>query len=432
MAIVCGTDLSEESLNGLAAALAIAGKRGDRDLVLVNVIDPDSIGASESTRERVAAGARQRIDADAARLAPGTDVRVRGEVLLGPPVASLIATTETEGGDLLVVTSQGAGKSEGRTLGSTAAALVAAASVPVLIVRDSAPFIAWAAGDRPLKLLIGLDDSASCVPAVGLVKALRGAGPVDVVVGHVYYADEAARRYGVRARSMVDVDPELDKLIVRDLERQIGTMPGEGTVTYKARAGLGRIGDHLLELADQEKVDVVVVGTRQKGGLGRLSSVSALVLYDAKQAVWCVPARAAIGKAEVPRFRVAVVATDLSDFGNQAVPYAYTVLGERGGEVHLVHVRDEDHEGVDEATLHRRLQALVPAGQVGVVTQTHVVIGDDAAQAIGEATERLGADVVVLASRGRAGITRALLGSVADKVLRHTRRPVLVLRPPAE
>jgi nucleotide-binding universal stress UspA family protein len=74
----------------------------------------------------------------------------------------------------------------------------------------------------------------------------------------------------------------------------------------------------------------------------------------------------------------------------------------------------------------------VPAGQVGVVTQTHVVIGDDAAQAIGEATERLGADVVVLASRGRAGITRALLGSVADKVLRHTRRPVLVLRPPAE
>ncbi len=432
MAIVCGTDLSEESLIGLAAALAIATRRGDSDLVLVNVIDPDKIGDSDAAREVVARSARARIETDAARLAEGMTVRVRGEVLLGPPVASLIATTETEGGDLLVVTSQGHGKTSSRTLGSTAAAVVEAASVPVLVVRDSEPFVAWAAGDRPLRILIGLDDSASCLPAIGLVKTLRAAGPVDVIVGHVYYADEAARRYGVKLHSMVDADPVLDRLVVRDVERQLGALPGEGKVVIRARPGLGRIGDHLLELADAEQVDALVVGTRQKGGLGRLSSVSALVLYDAKQAVWAVPARAALGKVDVPRFRVAVVATDLSDFGNQAVPFAYTTLGERGGEVHLVHIRDEDHEGVDEATLHRRLQALVPGGQTGVISKTHVITGDDAAQAIGETAERLGADVVVLVSRGRAGITRVLLGSVADKVLRSCRRPVLVLRPPTE
>ena len=364
MAIVCGTDLSEESLTGLAAALAIANRRGDRDLVLVTVIDPETIDDSDSARDAIASSARARIDADAARLAAGSTTRVRGEVLIGPPVGSLIATTETEGSDLLVVTSQGHGKTAGRTLGSTAAAVVEAASVPVLVVRDSAPFVAWAAGDRPLKILIGLDDSASCVPAIALIKLLRAAGPVDVVVGHVYYADQAARRYGVKVHSMVDADPALEKLIVRDLERQLGPLPGEGTITYKARPGLGRIGDHLLELADGEQVDVVVVGTRQKGGLGRLSSVSALVLYDAKQAVWCVPARS-VGRLEVPRFRVAVVATDLSDFGNQAVPYAYTVLGERGGEVHLVLIRDEGHEGIEEAVLHQRLSALVPSGQTG-------------------------------------------------------------------
>ncbi len=431
MAIVCGTDLSEESLTGLAAALAIANRRGDRDLVLVTVIDPETIDDSDSARDAIASSARTRIDADAARLAAGSNTRVRGEVLIGPPVGSLIATTETEGSDLLVVTSQGHGKSAGRTLGSTAAAVVEAASVPVLVVRDSAPFVAWAAGDRPLKILIGLDDSASCVPAIGLIKLLRAAGPVDVVVGHVYYADQAARRYGVKAHSMVDADPALEKLIVRDLERQLGPLPGEGAITYKARPGLGRVGDHLLELADGEQVDVVVVGTRQKGGLGRLSSVSALVLYDAKQAVWCVPARS-IGRLEVPRFRVAVVATDLSDFGNQAVPYAYTVLGERGGEVHLVLIRDEGHEGIEEAALHQRLSALVPNGQGGVISKTHVITADDAAQAIGGAAERLGADVVVLASRGRTGLSRMFLGSTADKVLRTCRRPVLVLRPPSE
>jgi nucleotide-binding universal stress UspA family protein len=432
MAIVCGTDLSEESLTGLAAALAIARRRGDEDLVLVNVIDPDSIDDTERARDAAAAGARGRIDADAARLAEGLSLRVRGEVVLGPPVPSLLATCETEGGDLLVVTSQGHGKAADRTLGSTAAALVAAASVPVLVVRDSAPFVAWASGERPLRVLIGVDDSASCVPAIALLKTLRAAGPVDVVLGHVYYADEAGRRYGVKPTSMVDADPELEGLIVRDLTRQLGVVPGEGTITIRARPGLGRIGDHLLELADAEQVDVIVVGTRQKGGLGRLSSVSSLVLYDAKQAVWCVPAQAAIGKSEVPRFRVALVATDLSPFGDQAVPYAYSLLGDRGGEVHLVHVRDEEHEGVDAATDHERLARLIPPGRAGVVSKTHVIHGDDPGEVIGAAAERLGADVVVVASRGRTGITRALLGSVVDKVLRSCRQPVLVLRPPTE
>ena len=115
MAIVCGTDLSEESLTGLAAAIAIATRRGDRDLVLVTVIDPDSIvGDDDGAREAVAHSARTRIEADAGRLGHGSSTQVRGEVLIGPPVASLIATTETEGGDLLVVTSQGEGKTEHR------------------------------------------------------------------------------------------------------------------------------------------------------------------------------------------------------------------------------------------------------------------------------------------------------------------------------
>jgi nucleotide-binding universal stress UspA family protein len=39
---------------------------------------------------------------------------------------------------------------------------------------------------------------------------------------------------------------------------------------------------------------------------------------------------------------------------------------------------------------------------------------------------------VCIASHGRTGLTRALMGSVADKLLRACRRPVLILRPPTE
>lgn len=433
MAIVCGTDLSELSLDGLTAALAIGQRRGDPDLVLIHVLDTSQLDTDdEAATEALATAARQRLELDAARLAAGASLRVRSHVVIGPTVPSLIASTEVEGGSLLVIAATSHASSDQHKLGSMARQLAEAARVPLLIVRSAAGFVDWAAGTRPLRVMIGLDESASCEPAIAQLKLLRQAGPVDVVVAHIYYADEAARRYGLRNHSMVDADPELERLLIRDLERRLGALPGEGTLRFQPRIGLGRIGDHLLEVADASNTDLLLIGTRQKGGIGRLSSVASVVLHDAKQSVWCVPAAVHLGRSEVPRFRVAVVATDLSDLGNHAVPYGYTLVGENGGEVHLVHVRDKDRDGSDPRAVEAELLAQVPPNQSGVVTRVHVLSGDDPARVIGEAAERLGADVVVVASRGRAGITRALLGSVADKLLRTCRRPVLVLRPPSE
>ena len=56
-----------------------------------------------------------------------------------------------------------------------------------------------------------------------------------------------------------------------------------------------------------------------------------------------------------------------------------------------------------------------------------VRIGTPAAEIVKAATE-WPADVVVIGSHGRAGVLRALLGSVAEAVLRHAPCPVLVVR----
>jgi nucleotide-binding universal stress UspA family protein len=124
--------------------------------------------------------------------------------------------------------------------------------------------------------------------------------------------------------------------------------------------------------------------------------------------------------------RIALVATDLSSFANRAVPYAFALTAP-GGDVHVVHVVKDDAE-VDDAEVTRALLALTPAGVKQKVT-VHIVRGDDAAIALAQAAARLGVDVVCIASHGRSGITRALVGSVADRLLHATRVPVLVLRP---
>jgi len=50
------------------------------------------------------------------------------------------------------------------------------------------------------------------------------------------------------------------------------------------------------------------------------------------------------------------------------------------------------------------------------------------ADTILDTTARIGADLVVIGSHGRGGLSRALLGSVAEAVLRRSRVPVLVIR----
>jgi nucleotide-binding universal stress UspA family protein len=427
MPIVCGTDLSESSHEALAAAVAIATRRGDSELLLVNVLD--SASADDAARDALVASARRRIDADAARFASGTSLTIRSEVLVGPAVPTLLAFAETEGAEMVVVSSKGYTNSPIYRLGGTSERVAQASETPVLVVRDSGPFVAWAKGERALKVLVGVDESASCEAAIRFVKALRRVGPADIILGQVYYADEAARRYGVKVSSLVDPNPEIERLLARDLERRFGQAGGQGALLARPMRGLGRIGDHLLELADAEAVDMVVVGTRHRGGLGRLASVSSLVLHDARQSVMCIPPVGALADSEVPSIRIALVATDLSDFGNRAVPYAYGLVGDRG-EVHLVHVI-ESH-GPDEAALKNQLEHIAPRAAASIPTFAHVVRGDDPARSIAETAERVGADVICIASHGRSGLSRALVGSVADKLLRACRQPVLVLRPPEE
>jgi nucleotide-binding universal stress UspA family protein len=352
---------------------------------------------------------------------------VRAELVVGPPDETLVGLAETERSDLIVIAAQSHGDRASR-LGTTAANVIARTHVPVIVVRDPAPWLAFARGDRPLRILLGIDDSATCDLGVQWTLALGKRGPIDVVLGAIYYPDDAAAHYGLPARSLVETDPEIERLMQRDLIRRFAGSAASASPSVRAcaRRGLGRIGDHMIELANDEHVDAIVVGTGQKTGLGRLGSVSSVIVEAAPESVVCVPPQAVVVTQAVPALQQALVATDLSQFANRAVPYAFA-LTQPGGEVHLLHVVKDDAE-LDEAELIRQLHALAPAGAPQQV-RAHVARGDDTATTIAQCAARFGVDVICIASHGRSGITRALVGSVADRLLRVTRLPVLVLRP---
>ena len=153
---------------------------------------------------------------------------------------------------------------------------------------------------------------------------------------------------------------------------------------------------------------------------------------------------------KIPSIRRVLVPTDLSELSNRAIPYAYGLVG-AGGAVHLLYAIEPrtlpnplyahympgraptlEEQAAQRAELARRLQALAPAEAVerGIETEVEIVADDDVAEAISETAERLEVDAICLSSHGRSGISKAIAGSVAQRVLTESRRPLFVIRPP--
>jgi nucleotide-binding universal stress UspA family protein len=169
--------------------------------------------------------------------------------------------------------------------------------------------------------------------------------------------------------------------------------------------------------------------------------------------VACVPTPAAapVAGPRIRECRRVLVAVDLNEPHGFAAPHGYSIV-QPGGTVRLVHnivpvrqqgpmIAGSQHESSVKtkrpqliAESEARLRALAPPATEarGITTEVEVTENWEAAEAICTAAERFGADVICIGSHTRPGFTAKVLGSVSLAVLQASRRPVLVVWPPAE
>jgi nucleotide-binding universal stress UspA family protein len=90
-------------------------------------------------------------------------------------------------------------------------------------------------------------------------------------------------------------------------------------------------------------------------------------------------------------------------------------------------IRGEDLRREAQEILDEQVRKIEEAG--GTVAVAHLRMGERRDEAIVHLAEEIGAGLIVIGSRGFGGLKRALLGNVADSVVRHAHCPVLVVRP---
>jgi nucleotide-binding universal stress UspA family protein len=139
-----------------------------------------------------------------------------------------------------------------------------------------------------------------------------------------------------------------------------------------------------------------------------------------------------------------LLATDGSEEAELAVLRAVELADATDSELHVVHVGvvptflksypgtlgyyDKLYEQIEEVSrelLRKQTWRVKAAG--GTVAGAHLRMGEVGLEIVGLA-EELGADLIVMGSRGLGGVRRALMGSVSDSVVRHAHCPVLVVR----
>ncbi len=309
-------------------------------------------------------------------------------------------------------------------------------------------------GRRLLVPLDGSDRSERSLPyalaiaapdaAVVLFRVVPEAEPIRGLMGNVEQtAEEVTERYRRIARQDLAT-----------AAAQLRHEPSASGLTVTEEVGTGLPVPSILAAAQAQGADTIVMASHGRGAAGRLafgsvtdevaraSTVPVVVIRPDEDEEGVAPS----GPAPLARV---IVPLDGSDHARGALPVATELARRLNLPVRLVMAIDTPSlasgglgmgagvgVGLEGDDLFAQVQeeataVLDEAGRdaaaAGVAVETATLIGSAGDAIIGDARST---DLVVLTSHGRSGISRLLMGSVAEQLVRGARGPVLLVPSP--
>lgn len=204
----------------------------------------------------------------------------------------------------------------------------------------------------------------------------------------------------------------------------------------------GPVAQSIDVLTDELGADLLVMSTHGRSGVSRFmmgSNASAFLQLLRLPLILLRPQALAAG--ERPVLRKVLVTLDGSGFAEQVLPWAQVVSQVSQAEILLLAVPEvpdpalygamgdaiDELRGQAESNARRYLERTAGALRDQGMAVRPLVEGSRPATTILDVAEREGVDMIMLATHGRGGMERLFLGSVADRVVHHSRCPVLLI-----
>jgi nucleotide-binding universal stress UspA family protein len=214
----------------------------------------------------------------------------------------------------------------------------------------------------------------------------------------------------------------------------------------------GRAGESIISLAHEVSEPIIVMSTHGRGGIRRwmTGSVADEVVRGAG-----VPVVLVRGDQELPEgssltIRSILLPVDGSTYGESAISYAIEIAKTFGSTIHLLRVVDTPSayamlsrhmeaaatgDVLDEIISSMRQEASEYVDRIASEIREHdvevktVILEGYPGEQVIEHERRGYFQLVVMATAGRSGVSRIVFGSVAERVLKLGRSPVMMVRP---
>lgn len=222
------------------------------------------------------------------------------------------------------------------------------------------------------------------------------------------------------------------------IREHLAFLPAAKGLAIAVKVVFGKDFADILQQAQDEEVDLIVLGTH------RVDTFKDMFLGTTVERVLRkgdVPVLVVKNRVHRPYKRV-VVAIDFSVYSRRAVEFALKLVP--SGEFHLVDAFDvpfkgfligretrqevsKKHEELMKKMIDEELQAFFATFNIGTSRLNRVMKQGEVCQAILQEVDRLNPDLLVVGTHGRTGVAHALLGSVAENLLRHPPCDVLAV-----
>jgi nucleotide-binding universal stress UspA family protein len=287
------------------------------------------------------------------------------------------------------------------------------------------------------KILCPIDFSPGSQQAMRVAVRLANEAGADLELVHAWHlpavAFAAEAPYpALESEAMMKEEEAALHAAVKD-----ATAIGAKRVTSRFEAGIPA--ERVCAIAEADpRCDLIVMSTHGRTGFRRilLGSVTEKVIRHAPCSVLAVRERDGSSA-----FRHVLVPVDFSPSSRHAVTLAAELAARDGLGITLLHVLDLPVAYAGEPKtpgfvedLDRRSAHLLETwatelrANVSVPVMTRTRIGSPGAQALTVLDLDPTFDLAIVGSHGRTGVARFLLGSVAEKIVRHAPCPVLVAR----
>jgi nucleotide-binding universal stress UspA family protein len=305
------------------------------------------------------------------------------------------------------------------------------------------------------KMLVPLDGSELAEEVLVYAKELAGRLDIDVDLLHI--SNPASEALKPMEEAYIEHLAESFRKQVEAVQQKTGQGKAK-PINVKAELLVGYAAEAILQYADKDGVDLILLASHGRSGIKRwtIGSVAGKVMSATKIPVWLIKS---VGTKETPYDKwtnqTLIVSLDGSELAESILPHAEVLTKQRGDtpiDVVLVRVAEPlniptyyspDISGVtlnwgnfiQQETQRRKQAAKEYLAKIeeqlknkGITVRSVVIEGRPTDEVV-EFVNKTPNSMIIMATHGRSGLSRLVYGSVAANVLNGVTRPMFIIKP---